>query len=58
MLGGIEEKKMKSFRVKVRSNPGACVDDLYDYIAAARRKKPSYIIIHVGTNDSVLKSAI
>ena len=57
MLGGVEEKKMRRYRVKVRSNPGACVDDLYDYIAPLLRKKPSYIIMHIGTNDSVLKSA-
>ena len=57
MLGGIEESKMKRYRVKVRSNPGACVDDLYDYIAPLLKKKPKYIILHVGTNDSVFKPA-
>ena len=57
MLGGIEEKRMKRYGVKVRSHPGACVDDLYDYITPVLKKKPAHIILHIGTNDSTFKSA-
>ena len=57
MLGGIEEKRMKRYGVKVRSHPGACVDDLYDYITPVLKKKPAQIILHIGTNDSTFKLA-
>ena len=57
MLGGVAEGKLKNYRVKVRSHGGAYVDDLYDFIAPLLKKKPSYIIIHIGTNDAVDKSA-
>ena len=57
MIGGIEERKLKKYRAKVRTNPGACVDDIYDYIAPLLKKKPAHIILHIGTNDSTFKSA-
>ena len=43
MIGGIEERKLKKYRAKVRTNPGACVDDIYDYIAPLLKKKPAHI---------------
>ena len=57
MIGGIDERKLKQYRVKVRSHPGACVDDFYDYIAPVLKKKPKYIILHIGTNDATFKPA-
>ena len=57
MLGGVNERMLKNYRVKVRSHGGAYVDDLYDFIAPLLKKKPSYIIMHIGTNDSVDKPA-
>ena len=57
MIGGIEERKLKKYRAKVRTNPGACVDDIYDYIAPLLKKEPAHIILHIGTNDSTFKSA-
>ena len=55
MIGGVEEIRLKRYGVKVRSHPGACVDDMYDYIAPVLKKKPTHIILHVGTNDSTFK---
>ena len=58
IIGGIDEKKMQKHRVKVRSHGGAYVDDMYDFIAPLLRKKPDFIILHVGANDAQLgKSA-
>lgn len=57
IIGGILEDKLSRYKVKVRSNPGACIDDIYDYIAPLLRKKPTYIILHVGTNDATSKSS-
>ena len=57
MLGGVNERMLKNYRVKVRSHGGAYVDDLYDFIAPLLKKKPSHIIMHIGTNDSVDKPA-
>ena len=58
MLYGIEENKLKRFKARVRVFPGACVDDFYDYLGPLLKKKPSNIILHIGTNDSPNKSAI
>ncbi len=57
IVGGIHEDKLSRYKVKVRSNPGACIDDIYDYIAPLLRKKPTYIILHVGSNDAISKSS-
>ena len=57
IIGGILEDKLSRYKVKVRSNPGACIDDIYDYIAPLLRKKPTYIILHVGSNDAISKSS-
>ena len=43
--------------VKVRPFPGAYVDDMYDYLSPLLRKKPSYIVLHIGCNDSPHKTA-
>ena len=40
----------KNNNVKVKSFPGADVRDMHDNITNFRRK-PEYIILHVGTND-------
>ena len=57
MIGGVDERKLQDYPVKVRSFGGAYVDDLHDYMAPLLKKKPTYIIIHIGTNDSPDKSA-
>ena len=57
IVSGIEESRLRHHRAKVRSFPGACVDDMYDYLAPLLRKKPAQIILHVGSNDAPLKKA-
>ena len=37
--------------VKVKSYPGATINDFIDYVRPTVRKKPNLIIIHTGTND-------
>ncbi len=54
---GVIEDKLKKYRTKIRPFKGARIDDLYDYIAPLLRKKPTNVIIHVGTNDAVDKDA-
>ena len=39
-------------RVKVRAHPGANVGDIYDHIKPHLRKRPTSVILHVGTNDA------
>ena len=58
MIGGIFEKWISpAKKMKVRSFPGAVIDDLYDYMRPLLRKRPSNVIIHCGTNDSMTSSA-
>ena len=38
--------------VKVQHFPGSTVDDMSYHIVPILQKKPSYLIIHVGTNDA------
>jgi hypothetical protein len=54
MIGGIDEKRLANGRnrcVKVRKHPGATVQDMGHHLTALLRKKPSYVLIHAGTND-------
>ena len=55
--GLIESKFGKNGFVIVRTFPGAVVDDMKDYIKPLLLKKPSKIVIHVATNDTVDNSA-
>ena len=49
----MEEKLCgKGRNVKVRHFPGSPVDDMNHQIVPVLRKKPSHLIIHVGTNDA------
>ena len=57
LLHGIQESRLKKYNAKVRCHPGACVDDLYDYIAPLIKKKPSNIIMQIGSNDATFKTA-
>ena len=51
--GVIEERINKKDRpVKVRSFPGATVADMEHYLIRIIQKKPSNIILHLGTNDA------
>ena len=55
ILNGINEnglsKHAKTHNVKVRADPGATSRDLIDHIKPVARRKPSLIVVNVGTND-------
>ena len=57
ILCGIDETKLERYYAKVRAFKGARIDDMYDYLKPLLAKKPSTIILHVGTNDAPTKSA-
>ena len=54
IINGVDERKISSSRkVKVRSFPGARIQDMYHYLMPIIEKEPDYIILHIGTNDAV-----
>ena len=59
MLKYINQRKMQqgvNGKVKVKTFPGACVEDMTHYIKPTLKRKPSHLILHVGTNDMQSKS--
>ena len=54
ILNGIVEEKLcgQGRLVKVKRFPGSTVDDLSHHIIPIKRKKPTNMIIHTGTNDA------
>ena len=56
ILNGVEERRLHK-NVKVRAFPGARVDDLYDYLAPLVKKRPTNIILHIGSNDAIEKNS-
>ena len=57
IIMGIEESRLRKYKAQVRPFPGACIDDLYDYLQPLLKKKPTNIIVHIGSNDATFKSA-
>ena len=58
ILNGIDENRLNSkFKVKVRAFSGAYIDDMYDYLAPLLKKKPSVIILQIGSNDATQKTS-
>ena len=57
IICGLEENRLRKYKVKVRPCPGAYVDDMHDYLKPLLKKKPTNIIIHIGSNDSFSKTA-
>ncbi len=55
IVSGLMEKKMGKNNVKVRSFPGACIQDMYSYLHPLLQKCPTNIILHVCTNDALEK---
>ena len=48
----VDQRKMSSNKtVKVRSFPGATIEDMADYLRPLLRNNPSSLISHVGTNN-------
>ena len=59
MLHGIDEKKLsKNGLVKVRCFPGSTINEMKNfYMQPLLCKKPSKVILHVGTNDAAFKES-
>ena len=59
MINGIDEKRLskKNSNVKVRYFNGALVEDMFYNLVPLMRKKPSALILHVGTNNTVSDSS-
>ena len=57
ILCGVQESRLKKYKTKVRPFPGACVDDMYDYLLPLLKKKPTNVILHIGSNDAPRKAA-
>ena len=53
MIAGLNGWRMndKDNLVRVRSFPGATIDDMDDYIKPSTRAKPDSLIIHIGTKN-------
>jgi len=52
IISGINENKMKKHNVKVRVFRGASCEDMKHYIKPLLKKKPTNIIMHIGTNNT------
>ena len=54
MISGIDQQRLSIKRrmVKVRSFPGATINDMCDYIKSLLKEAPDKVILHVGTNDA------
>ena len=54
MISGIDQQRLSVKRrmVKVRSFPGATINDICDYIKSLLKEAPDKVILHVGTNDA------
>ena len=55
MIIGIEEQRLERYNEKVVPCPGSKIKDMYNNIAPLLKKKPSKVIVHVGTNDTPYK---
>ena len=42
----------KKHQVKVRCCRGATVEDMFDYVKPILKRKPDYVVLHVGTNNA------
>ena len=57
-IGGLVGPKMGAVgEVKVKSHGGATIRDMYDHLEAHLSKKPTRLVIHVGTNDTEDKAS-
>ena len=52
IMSNLDEKKLsRHMNVKVRSFPGSSIADMYSYLQPLLTKEPTYILLHVSTND-------
>ena len=54
MLSGLKETLLSNekHQVKVRCCRGATVEDMFDYVKPILKRKPDYVVLHVGTNNA------
>ena len=52
VLGLKQELPNKKHQVKVRCCRGATVEDMFDYVKPILKRKPDYVVLHVGTNNA------
>ena len=54
MVSGLKEELLsnKKHQVKVKCCRGATVEDMYDYVKPILKRKPDYVVLHVGTNNT------
>ena len=57
MINNIEEERLRRYRVKVVPCPGATIKEMYRHITPLLKKKPTQVIVHVGTNDAPYKTS-
>ena len=55
IISGIQENRLKNYRAKVRPFSGAKTKDMYHYLKPLLMKKPTNIILQIGSNDSPYK---
>ena len=54
MLGGVKEGLIgPRGNIKVRSFPGATLDDMIDYLRPLLRKRPDRVLLHAATNNAI-----
>ena len=54
MVSGLKEELLsnKKHQVKVRCCRDATVEDMFDFIKPILKRKPDYVVLHVGTNNA------
>ena len=58
MMNQIDGDRLsKKFNVKVKAIGGCTIEQMYAELTPLLRMEPDYVILHVGTNDSVKKSS-
>ena len=59
VVNGINEKRLakKHGKVKVFHFAGARIEDINQYIIPINKKKPDYLILHVGKNDLTINTS-
>ena len=57
ICGGLDEKRLsRKDKVQVRCFPGATINNMFYYLKPLL-EKPAYVILHVSTNDAIIKTS-
>ena len=60
MINQLDEQRLSNSVngcIKVRSFPGANIENMYNYLSPLLENEPKVIVLHNGTNDVVMKSS-